>query len=209
MIQSAKAQNIDLRYLIDNFRLQRVREPDFFAEWEENLPELSPAEKEQLDKVREGYFNLIEHPPLLENVVKLTIVSPILFIAGFYLSPFQIKAEKSIQIKAEDEGVILEGRIDILLLKENFWVTVIESKQFAFSLEEGVAQILAYMLADPHPETPTFGLLTNGVNFTFVKLVQAENPQFALSDEFVIRNKKEDLYNVVQILKHLSNLAGN
>ncbi|MBZ8180915.1 hypothetical protein [Oscillatoria salina] len=71
MVQTAKAQNIDLRYPIDNFRLQRVREPEFFAEWQENLPELSEAEKEQLDKVREGYFNLIEHPPLLENVVKL------------------------------------------------------------------------------------------------------------------------------------------
>ncbi|MEC4895911.1 MAG: hypothetical protein SAL07_10820 [Oscillatoria sp. PMC 1051.18] len=53
---------------------------------------------------------------MLENVVKLTIVSPILFIAGFYLSPFHIKAEKSIQIKEEDDGVILEARIYILLL---------------------------------------------------------------------------------------------
>jgi hypothetical protein len=94
--------------------------------------------------VQEGYFNLVEYPPLLENVVKLTIVSPLLFIAGLYLSPFHIKAEKSLEIRAEDEGVIIDGRIDILVLKQNFWVTVIESKQTSFSLEEGLAQILTY-----------------------------------------------------------------
>ncbi|MEQ8538193.1 MAG: restriction endonuclease subunit R [Coleofasciculus sp. D1-CHI-01] len=208
MVETLKAQRIDLRYLIDKFSLQRIRDDQFFWEWQTNLPELTDIEKQELDRVQEGYFNLVEYPPLLENVVKLTIVSPLLFIAGLYLSPFHIKAEKSLEILAEDETVIIEGRIDILVLKQNFWVTVIESKQTAFSIEEGLAQILTYMLADPNPETPTFGMITNGVNFRFVKLVREETPKYALSDEFVIDNRGNELYNVLKIIKRLSQLGG-
>ena len=208
MVASIKAQNIDLRYLIENFGLQRIRDHQFFWEWQTELPELSEIEKQELDRVQEGYFNLVEYPPLLENVVKLTIVSPLLFIAGLYLPPFHIKAEKSLEIGVEDEGVMIEGRIDILVLKQNFWVTVIESKQTAFSVEEALAQILTYMLADPNPETPTFGMITNGVNFRFVKLVREDIPKYALSDEFVIDNRGNELYSVLKIIKYLSQLAG-
>ncbi|NES18570.1 MAG: restriction endonuclease subunit R [Symploca sp. SIO3E6] len=208
MVQTLKAQNIDLRYLIENFSLQRIRDEQFFWEWQSSLPELTDIEKQQLDRVQEGYFNLVEYPPLLENVVKLTIVSPLLFIAGLYLSPFHLRAEKSVEIRSEDKGVIIDGRIDILVLKQGFWVTVIESKQISFSLEEGLAQILTYMLADPHPEKPTFGMITNGVNFRFVKLVREETPKYALSDEFVIDNRGNELYSVLQILKYLSQLGG-
>jgi len=208
MVETLKAQRIDLRYLIDKFSLQRIRDDQFFWEWQTHLPALTDIEKQELDRVQEGYFNLVEYPPLLENVVKLTIVSPLLFIAGLYLSPFHIKAEKSLEILAEDETVIIEGRIDILVLRQNFWVTVIESKQTAFSIEEGLAQILTYMLADPNPETPTFGMITNGVNFRFVKLVREETPKYALSDEFVIDNRGNELYNVLKIIKRLSQLGG-
>jgi len=38
-----------------------------------------------------------------------------------------------------------------LLLNEQFWVSVIESKQVAYSVEAGLDQIIAYMLATPHP----------------------------------------------------------
>jgi hypothetical protein len=41
MSLTINAQTIDLRYLIDNFGLQRIREPQFFSEWQESLPEYS------------------------------------------------------------------------------------------------------------------------------------------------------------------------
>lgn len=204
MVQSTQAREVNLRYLIDNFGIKRVRNQDFFPEWQENLPELTNIEKQQLDQIQEGYFNLIEYPPLLENVVKLSIISPLLFVGGFFLPPFHIKAEKSILIQAEDDGVIIEGRIDILLLKDNFWATVIESKQFAFSLEEGMSQLLVYMLANPHQNTPTFGMISNGINFAFVKLLKEEYPKYSVSDQFVITNQDKELYKVLQILKRLS-----
>ncbi|MBC6436382.1 restriction endonuclease subunit R [Nostoc sp. HG1] len=206
MLQKLQAREINLRYLIDNFGLQRVRQADFFPEWQENLPEVTDIEKQLLDRVQDIYYNLIDSPPVLENAVKLTIISPILFLARLYESPFQVKAEKSIAIQEEDEGRIIEGRIDILILKKDFWVTVIESKQLSFSTDAALAQLLTYMLADPHPQTPTFGMIATGANFNFVKLVRGETPEFALSSEFIIRNPGNELYRVLQILKRLSQL---
>lgn len=206
MVQKLPAKDIDIRYLIDNFGLQLIEDEQFFREWQDDLPKLTDLEKQLLDRLKKGFINLLQYPPLLENVVKLSVVGPLLFIAGFYLSPFLVKAEKSIEVQEEDEGVIIEGRLDVLLLKEQFWVMVIESKKAAFSIEEGLAQLIAYMLADPHPETPSFGMITTGGNFIFVKLVRGEKPQYALSDQFALRKRENELYSVLQVFKRLSQL---
>ncbi len=206
-MQKLQARDINIRYLIDNYGLQRVRNSEFFRQWQENLPEVTDYEKQLLDRVQDIYFNLVDSPPVLENAVKLTIISPILFIAGLFESSFQVKAEKSIAIEEEDdEGRIIEGKIDILIVKANLWVTVIESKQLAFSTDEALSQLLTYMLADPNPQTPTFGMISTGANFSFVKLVRGETPQYARSAEFVISNPGNELYRVLQILKRLSQL---
>lgn len=206
MVQTIPAREVNLRYLIEKFGLKRIRESEFFPEWQTHLPEITDLEKQQLDKIKEGYYNLIEYPPVLENVVKLSIISPLLFIADFYLPPFHLKTEKSIRIQSEDDGIIIEGRIDILLLKENFWVTVIESKNLSFSNEEGLAQLLTYMLAKPNPQKITYGLITNGVDFQFVKLSCEEIPKYSLSNKFILTNQGEEFYQVLQILKKLSSL---
>ena len=206
-MQTLQARDINLRYLIDNYGLQRVRNSEFFRQWQENLPEVTDYEKQLLDRVQDIYFNLVDSPPVLENAVKLTIISPILFIAGLFESSFQVKAEKSIAIEEEDdEGRIIEGKIDILIVKANLWVTVIESKQLAFSTDEALSQLLTYMLADPNPQTPTFGMISTGANFSFVKLVRGETLQYARSAEFVVSNPGNELYRVLQILKRLSQL---
>jgi hypothetical protein len=86
---------------------------------------------------------------------------------------------------------------------------VIESKQAAFSLEVGRAQLLSYLLASPNSATkPTDGLLTNGSNFVFLKLIPETNGfTYTFSDEFSLRNHQNDLYRVLQILKRLANRA--
>ena len=65
MVQTIQAQNITLRDLIDRFDLQFVEDLQFFPEWQENLPEITDSEKQQLDKVKAGYINLLNYPPLL------------------------------------------------------------------------------------------------------------------------------------------------
>jgi hypothetical protein len=206
MVQTLQARNVTLRDLIDNFGLQLIRDARFFREWQDVLPDVTDAEKQFLDKVQEGYFNLIDHPPLLEKAVQIAILGPILFVADFFLPPFHIQAEKSVEISAEDEGLTIRGQADLILLKEQLWAMAIESKEASFSIEAGLAQLLAYMLANPHPSKPGFGLIVTGGSFMFVKLVRGAVNHYAISRIFEIRNPGNDLYSVVAILKHVGQL---
>lgn len=222
MVQTIQAKDITLRDLVTQFGIQLVRDEQFFREWQDDLAEITDSEKQLLDRVQAGYFNLLNYPPLLEDAIKLAVLSPVLYLAGFYLFPFHIRSEQSIQITEEDEGVIITGKIDVLVLKEQLWVMVIESKKASFSIEAGLAQILAYMLANPNPEKPSFGMITTGGSFVFIKLVnpsaalrfKAERsrgfkeqiPRYATSRVFELLNPGNDLYTVLSILKRLSQI---
>lgn len=206
MVQIIQAQDIDLRYLIENFGILLVEDNQFFREWQEDLPEISDSDKQLLDKVKAGYLNLLNYPPLLEDVVRMAVLDPILFIADFYLAPFYVKSEQSIDISEEDDGVIIRGRIDTLVLKNQLWVMVIESKRASYSIEAGLAQMLAYMLGNPNPEKPCYGMITSGGTFIFIKLVKEESPKYATSKLFATRNPG-DLYSVLKILKRLSQIV--
>lgn len=207
MVQTIQAKDITLRDLITIYGLELIEDNQFFREWQDNLPEITDLDKQLLDRVKAGYINLLNYPPLLEGVVRMAVLDPILFIAGFYLSPFYVKAEKSVEIAVEDEGVLIKGQIEVLVLREQLWVMVIESKQAAFSIEAGLAQILAYMLATTHAEKPCFGMITTGGSFIFIKLVKGETPQYTTSNIWEIRNRGNELYKVLSILKKLSTLS--
>lgn len=204
MTQTISAENITLQELIRLYGLQLVEDDRFFWEWQDNLPELTDIEKQLLDQIKAGYLNLRNYPPLLENTVNTAVLSPLLFIGKLYLPPFHIKLEKSIEIEIEDEATLIRGRIDFLLLSNSFWAAVIESKQVAYSVEAGLDQILSYMLAAP--QNTVFSMITSGGSFMFIKLVKNNPPQYSTSDIFDIRNRGNELYEVLQILKHLSQL---
>ena len=207
MVQIIQAKNVTLEELQTLFGLQLVRDEDFFRESQDELPEITDFQKKQLDQIKAGYFNLLEHPPLLEKTISLSIVSPLLFTGEFYLQPFYIKPEKSVEISEEDEGIIVKGSLDTLVLKGQLWLMVIESKRVSFSIEAGLAQILAYMLGNPNPEKPSYGMIATGGSFIFVKLVNGESPRYGTSNIFEIRNPGNELYDVLRILKRLTQLV--
>lgn len=143
---------------------------------------------------------------MLESAIKMVVLSPLLDLAGFYRPPFRIVAEEPVQIAVEDEGEIVQGRIDVLVVQEQFWVLAIEAKNAQFSLKLAIPQALAYMIGSPHPESPAFGLVTNGSEFMFIKLIQQDTPQYALSNLLSLLNRGNDLYEVLRILKRLGQL---
>ncbi len=205
MTQTIQARNVNIRDLMEQFGLRLVRDRQFFTEWHEDLPELTEQEKQYLDKVREGFFNLMQYPPYLEKAVQISVLSPLLFLADFFLPPFHIKAEQSTEIVSEDEGMIIRGQLDLIVLKERLWVLVIESKEFSYSPEAGLAQLLSYMLANSEAEKPCFGMITNGFDFRFIKLLK--NPaRYGVSNQFNILNEGNELYPILQIMKRLGQL---
>jgi hypothetical protein len=207
MVQTIQASSVTLLDLETDFKLQLLEDEQLFREWQDNLPEITDIEKQRLDRVKASYANLIKYPPLLENTVQIVVLSTLLDLADFYLSPFHIKSEKSVQISAVDDDVIVKGNIDILVLFEQLVVVVIESKQAAFSVEVGKPQLLSYMLAISNSDKPVYGLITNGDSFLFLKLIKQETPKYLLSRLFYIFNPGNDLYQVLSILKRLGKLA--
>ena len=207
------AREISITDLESQFNLQYTDDLTFFSEWQDNLPFLSDAERERCDhavplrdRIKTSFSYLLRYPPLLENTVKMVVLSGLLDMAGFYLPPFHIQSETSTEIIDQDQDLIVKGSLDVLVLCQSFWVLVIESKRATFSLEAGRSQLLAYMLASPKISIqPIYGLLTNGSNFVFLKLAYQNNiPTYTLSDEFIIHNRENGLYSVLQILKRLA-----
>jgi len=111
-----------------------------------------------------------------------------------------------VEIVAEQGEPHLKGRLDVLLLKDQLWVLVIESKRAEFSLKVGIPQVLGYMLAAPASNLPLYGLVTNGSSFQFLKLVRQKTPRYARSKEFIL-DQDDGLAQTLQILKALATLV--
>ncbi len=207
MVQIFQAKNVSLRELRDRLGLELTGDAQFFREWQDNSPELMEEEKHRLDRVKASFSNLLEYPPLLENTVKMVVLSPLLDLADVYLKPLHMKSEQSFQIVIEDEGTVIRGDVDVLVLRDRLWVMVIEAKRAGVDVDEGRAQLLSYMLGSPTSDCPAYGMLTNGRNFLFVKLTCQPTSQYALSRLFSLVNPGNELYVVLSILKRLVQLA--
>ncbi len=205
MVQTIQAQSINLHDLKVNFGLERTDDEQFFQEWQDKLPELMDLEKQALHEIKGDYRHLSEYP-ILEPIVKLVVLSPLLKLAGFYRAPFYLTAEKTVEIVSEDEGILVKGRLDLLVFTPEFWIVVIEAKSTKYSLDVGIPQALTYMLGSLNVDKPTFGFVTNGTEFIFLKLIKQDTPKYAESDLFSLRNRG-NLYNVLSILKRLSQLV--
>jgi hypothetical protein len=190
------------------FSLSRTEDEAFFPEWQMTLPELSAVEKLALDDLRRRYLYQRSEGQLLEGTVTLLLASPLLAIAGFYDPPFRVRAEESVQLRLDDGEEVLQGRMDVLVLLNRFWVVVLESKKTALSVWAALPQTLAYLMANLQPEQPSFGLVTNGDDILFVKLGQTEQRYYSLSRIFAPFTSSRELYSALQILKHIGQVIG-
>ncbi len=201
MVQTIAANIVTLRDLKDALGLQQVQDPAFFSEWQGETAELNEAERNLLDRVKANFGALMEDPPMLENSVKMVVLSPLLDLAGFYRKPFRIETETSVDLELSDDGTVIRGRIDVLVLKEQLWLLVIESKRSDFAVTRAIPQALAYMLSNPSLTQPTFGLITNGNEFLFLKATRQPAAQYANSRLFSLVNPNNELYAVLKVLK--------
>jgi len=203
MTDILSARDIALNDLEKTFNLRLNEDIDFFTEWRADSQEITSEEKKLLDLARAAYMNLIKYSSMPENAVKLTVLSPLLHLANLLLPPFHIRTEASVSFTDTDEELTIEGRIDVLVLEQNLWVLVIESKRAEISIKAGLAQILAYMMADPVPGKPCFGMITNGGSYVFLKLMENGFPSYGISRVYDLFNPGNDLYHVLNILKNI------
>lgn len=200
MVQTIQAQDLNLEELQEHFGLQLTTDSQFFPDWQDNLPSLTDEEKRSLERVRSNYFNLVNRRPLLEEGVKMVVLSPLLDLAGFFQPPFSIRTETSVEISGENNRVIVRGRIDVLVVRQRLWILVIESKSTKFDVMAALPQALAYMLDGSKSDKPRFGFLVNGREFVFVKLQPADVPIYGRSYALSI-DRENELEQVLAALK--------
>ena len=205
MAQAVSASKVKLHDLKTRFGLQQAQEETFFPEWVANLPALTEAEQQGLDRIKHNYLYLLEYP-VMESIVKMVVLSPLLDLVGFYEPPFRVDGEVNIAVSAEDEGETIKGCIDVLAVQKRFWVTVIEAKNSEFSITKAIPQALAYMLASLQLDQPVLGFVLNGSEFLFLKLTMDKIPQYATSNLLSLLNRGNDLYIVLSVLKRFKNL---
>ncbi|MDX2256384.1 MAG: restriction endonuclease subunit R [Pseudanabaenaceae cyanobacterium bins.39] len=202
MTQTLQASRLSLYDVVQQFRLHEVKDALFFQEIA-NVPiELSDRDKQDLDLIKEEYLYLAQRP-MIEDLVKMVVLSPLLSCAGFYHSPFFVRAEEAIAISIEDRDQVIKGQIDLLVVQDSLWVVVIEAKHSAFNVMVALPQILTYMSAN-QGDRPVFGMMTNGSDFHFVKLARS---QYTLSRRFSLYDADNALYDVLRILKYLGQLT--
>jgi hypothetical protein len=184
--------------------LRRSHDPDFFKEWQGEFAELVDTEKTTLDRIKQSYLYHVNEGFLSEGTVNLLMVSPLLFLAGFLEFPFSLRSEQSVEISDRGDNVTYHSRIDALVLNNNLWIVLIEAKRSSFSFLVAVPQALAYMMAIPNGDKPTYAMVTNGDHFMFIKL---QDSQYELSDDFsLFKRSGNELYPVLQILKSFKDL---
>jgi hypothetical protein len=206
MVQTLPAKKLTMGQLEDRFHLERVKDAAFFPEWQTDLLELSDLEKSSLAEVAEEYDYLFRRDGMAESLVKMVVVSPLLKLAGFYRKPFQVTAEDRVEVLTEDEDTLVRGNIDLLVIQDRLWVVSIEAKRSQYSLEVAYPQVLFSMLSRATAQTSVFGLVTNGGEFRFIKLLKQEKPLYGISKLFAI-DDSEDLQTMARVLKHLGQLA--
>ena len=86
---------------------------------------------------------------------------------------------------------------------DRLWVLLVESQQASFNIDMALPQALAYMMTTPDPEQPTYGLVSNGAYFMFLKLILGERSHYALSSDFSLYRQRNELRDVLTILKQI------
>lgn len=183
--------------------LHQADSDQFFNELLEELPALNPQEQAGITRIKQRYDYHRVDGLLLEGTINLLVVSPLLEVAGFLDSPFPIRSPYGISLELKEPEETIRGFIDTLVVQEQLWILVVESKRTSIPVPAALPQLLAYMLTTPRQDKPVFGLATNGDEFVFLKLVLGDIPQYDVSRTFSLFPRRHELGQVLQIMKRL------
>jgi hypothetical protein len=195
-----------LEALEQKFKLSPTDNELFFQEWQQDLPELTDQEKETLEQIKRRFLRHRKRVSLTEGVINQLLISPLLTLAGLYDEPFYVTTEASVELEIEEEEEILRGRIDTLIIAQQLWVLIIESKS-TIAFPVALPQIMTYMMANPNPQIPVYGLIGNGDEFMFIKMLTQGVPQYDFSNIFsLLLPRRNQLEDILQILKPIAKI---
>ncbi|MDZ7955613.1 restriction endonuclease subunit R [Nostoc sp. DedQUE09] len=177
-----------------------------------NLEPLTKFEQEDLLRIRNDFRRYLRLGKISEGLVKFITIAPLMRLAGFYDVPIRLTMEDSIAIAVEDEDRRITGRMDILAINNPqsniappFWVVVIETKNSAIEVGEGLPQLLTYAFKSLDQQPSVWGLATNGLRYQFVYLRCDEQPNYQLMPLLSL-SESPDAIELLQVFKAICQL---
>ncbi|QLE40483.1 restriction endonuclease subunit R [Nostoc sp. C052] len=176
------------------------------------LEPLSEFEQDDLLRIRSEFERYLSAGKISEGLVKFITIAPLMRLAGFYDVPIRLTMEDSIAIAVEDEDRRITGRMDILainnpqsMIAPPFWVVVIETKNSAVEVGEGLPQLLTYAFKSLDQQPSVWGLVTNGLRYQFVYLRDEQQPTYQLMPLLSL-NESAGAIELLQVFKAICKL---
>ncbi|MEH2172418.1 restriction endonuclease subunit R [Nostoc sp.] len=176
------------------------------------LEPLSEFEQQDLLRIRNDFDRYLSAGKISEGLVKFITIAPLMRLAGFYDVPIRLTMEDSIAIAVEDEDRRITGRMDILAINNPqsniappFWVVVIETKNSAIEVGEGLPQLLTYAFKSLEQQPSVWGLVTNGLRYQFVYLRHEQQPTYQLMPLLNL-NESPGAIELLQVFKAICKL---
>lgn len=193
----------------NKFQLMPCTAPTFFREWQDDLPELTEIERATLARLLVRFAGHRRRGILADGAVDKLMISPLLDLVGFYEPEYEVRTEESVEFALESDEEVLRGRIDTLIVRDRIWILVIEAKRTIMA-SLALPQALSYMMGNSALELPSFGLITNGDEFIFVKAIAKPTPLYSASRLYSLffPTGSQDLTEVFRVLKQIKMQTG-
>jgi len=202
------AKNLTLNDVHHLLKLQEQLNNDSFTTCL-SLEPLTEFEQQEIVQIQNDFRHYILGGKVYEGLVKALTTFPLLRLAGFYRYPIQINVEEDIaDVKITDEDTIITGRFDILAVNKvtpintdvTFWLLVIEAKNSAIEVRQGLPQLLTYAFKSLEEQSSVWGLVTNGLQYLFVHLRRENPPMYQLMPELHLMDSERSI-QLLQVLK--------
>jgi len=175
------------------------------------LEPLTEFEQQDLLRIRNDFRRYLAGRKVSEGLVKFLTLAPLMRLAGFYDVSIRLTMEDVIAVTVEDEDKKITGRMDILAVNTelgttaSLWIVVIETKNSAVDVFEGLPQLLTYAFKSLEQQASVWGLVTNGRSYQFVHLKRGNPPTYQLMPELSLIDPERSM-QLSQVLKAICRL---
>jgi predicted type IV restriction endonuclease len=178
------ASSLTLPEVIDRLQLEISFEDDFSVYLK--LDALTAREATQIAELRQNWQRYYLQGKISENQVKVAALSPLLWMSGYLSDPtLQVSMEEAIEeIVVEDGESVIRGRMDLWVGRQvagdrvPLCVLIVEAKNSAISPAVGLPQLLTYAGTLMERQGFVWGLVSNGLDYVFVRLESGVCRQF-------------------------------
>lgn len=170
-------------------------------------PEINQEEKRLLDELKDQYIDSLVEDILVKNYNKSEVLTTLIKLAGFLSPPFKLEYENSIEITLNTKDGIINGYIKSILIQQQLWIPIFDSK-FTDFLEELATHYTRDYIADKQPTCKSlFIMATDGKKFLFkCVLFKQREQEHDWSNLFSFSPSSNKLYGVLLALKRIGYL---